>query len=98
MDAISRAAKALLADPRLFSSLVLRLPLRRYQLVPLKAILESVLNRRGLEFLLVFPRQSGKNEAVAHLLVYLLNLFQRVGGNVVYGATSSGLGLGIGRL
>jgi hypothetical protein len=95
---VVRAAKALLSDMERFSSLVLRLPLRRYQLEPLRAIVDSVLNRKGLEFLLIFPRQSGKNEAVAQLLVYLLNILQRVGGNIVYGATGDGLGLGIGRL
>lgn len=62
------------------------------------AVLDSVLNRKGYEFLLVFPRQSGKNEAVAQLLAYLLNLFQRVGGNVVYGALGDQLGMGIERL
>jgi hypothetical protein len=95
---VVRAAKALLSDMERFSSLVLRRPLRHYQLEPLRAIVDSVLNRKGLEFLLIFPRQSGKNEAVAQLLVYLLNILQRVGGNIVYGATGDGLGLGIGRL
>jgi hypothetical protein len=51
-----------------------------------------------MEFLLIFPRQSGKNEAIAHLLVYLLNLFQRVGGSIVFGAIADGLGRGIRRL
>jgi hypothetical protein len=81
-----------------FSTLVLEHPLRPYQVEPLNAILDSILSRRGLEFLLIFPRQSGKNEAVAQLLVYLLNLYQRPGGNIVYAATGDGVGLGIQRL
>ena len=40
----------------------------------------------------MLPRQSGKNEAVAQLLVYLLNLLQRAGGQMVYGATADALG------
>jgi hypothetical protein len=88
----------LLSDITPFSNLILQRPLRPYQVEPLHAILDSVLFRRGLEFLLIFPRQSGKNEAVAQLLVYLLNVYQRHGGNVVYGATASGIGLGIQRL
>jgi len=98
MSQISRAAKALLSDIRCFSQLVIRLPLRSYQLDPLHAILDSVLNRRGLEFLLIFPRQTGKNEAVAQLLAYLLNITQRAGGNIIYAATGNGLGMGIERL
>jgi len=57
-----------------------------------------VLRRRGHEFLLVFPRQSGKNEAVAQMLVYLLTLLQRAGGQMVYGAVGDGLGRGMRRL
>lgn len=97
-EARIRMLACILADPRLFSSLVIRVPLRRYQLAPLRAILDSVLNRRGFEFLLIFPRQSGKNEAVAQLLAYLLNLYQRVGGNIVYGAIGNALGMGVERL
>jgi hypothetical protein len=48
--------------------------------------------------LLVFPRQSGKNEAVAHLFVYLLNWLQGKEGQMVFGAVADGLGRGIGRL
>jgi hypothetical protein len=96
-SAPSRALK-LLADLQTFSRLVLQLPLRPYQLEPARAILHSILHRRGLEFLLVFPRQSGKNEAVAQLLVYLLNLYHRAGGNIIYAATGDNLGLGIQRL
>jgi hypothetical protein len=81
-----------------FSDKVLRLPLRKYQLQPLCAILTSVFARDGREFLLVFPRQAGKNEAVAQLLVYLLNIYCRQGGNIIYGAQGNGIGLGIDRL
>ena len=90
---VATVARTILADPRLFSALVLRRPLRRYQLEPLRAILDSILNHRGLEFLLIFPRQSGKNETMTQLLVYLLNLYQRTGGSIVYGAISDGLGM-----
>ena len=93
-----RAARRKLADINRFSDKVLRLPLRRYQLQPLRAILTSVFARDGMEFLLVFPRQAGKNEAVAQLLVYLLNIYCRQGGNIIYGAQGSGIGLGIDRL
>ncbi|UCG24985.1 MAG: hypothetical protein JSW55_03045 [Chloroflexota bacterium] len=90
--------KIILSDIDLFSRLVIDMPLYGYQLRPLRPIIDSVLAGQGGEYLLVFPRQSGKNEAVAHLLVYLLNLLQRRGGNIVYGATGDGLGRGIQRL
>ena len=97
-DPLYQVTRRLFSDITPFSNLVLRRPLRPYQIEPLRAILNSVLSRRGLEFLLIFPRQSGKNEAVAQLLVYLLNLLQRHGGNIVYAATGDGVGLGIQRL
>ena len=98
MNRHSEAAAFVLADIERFSRLVIGLPLYPYQIAPLRAIIDSVLNRRGHEFLLVFPRQSGKNEAVAHLLVYLLVLLQRPGGQMVYGAVGDGLGRGMRRL
>jgi hypothetical protein len=66
--------RRVLGNVELFSQGVLSRPLRRYQVDPLRAVLDSVLQRRGFEFLLVFPRQSGNNELVADLMVYLLNL------------------------
>ena len=95
---VSRAAAYLLVDPARFSQYVLEMPLYRYQLLPIRAVVDSVLHQRGREFLLIFPRQAGKNEAVAHLLVYLLNLLQRKGGQIVFGAIGDGLGRGIRRL
>ncbi|RIK16198.1 MAG: hypothetical protein DCC51_13845 [Anaerolineae bacterium] len=91
-------AAYLLADIERFSRIVIGVPLYPYQVEPLRAILDSVIHRRGREFLLVFPRQSGKNEAVAQLLVYLLTLLQRHGGQMVYGAVGDGLGRGARRL
>ena len=91
-------ASHLLADIGLFSRHVIGLPLYDYQVQPLRAIVDAVLSRQGREFLLVFPRQSGKNEAVAQLLVYLLALLQRHGGQMVYGAIGDGLGRGMRRL
>ena len=74
------------------------MPLYDYQVEPLDALVQSVLYRRGREFLLVFPRQSGKNEAAAHLQVYLLNVLQRVGGNIVFAAVGDGIGRAARRL
>jgi hypothetical protein len=98
MSHLSAVAKRLLRRIELFSRYVLRVPLHEYQVAPLRAIVQSVLNQEGHDFLLVFPRQSGKNEAVAQLLVYLLNIFQRSGGAMVFAAIGDGVGRGVRRL
>ncbi len=92
------AAQHILLEPGRFSEFVLGMKLHPYQLEPIQTIAEAVIQHRGEEFLLVFPRQSGKNEAAAHLLVYLMNLLQRTGGNIVYGAIGDGVGRGLERL
>ena len=46
----TRYAHAALADIRAFSHLALRRPLYGYQLAPARAIVDSVVHKRGLEF------------------------------------------------
>ncbi len=46
--------------------------LRPYQLQAANAILDSIRTRAGLTFVLVLPRQSGKDEMITQLLAYLL--------------------------
>jgi hypothetical protein len=46
--------------------------LRRYQQTVAEAIVDSVLHKRGLSYVVVFPRQSGKNELQAQIECYLL--------------------------
>jgi len=72
--------KAFLSDVRVFSKVVVRRPLRAYQLEPARAIIESVLTKRGLTFAVVMARQAGKNELSAQLEAYLMNLYQQVRG------------------
>ena len=90
--------RARMSELGAFSRGVLRRPLYGYQLEPARAVLQSVVNRKGEEFLLVMARQSGKNELVAQLLVYLLNVLQRSGGQMVYAALGDGVGRGLRRL
>jgi hypothetical protein len=73
-----------LASPELFSEMVIEIPLRSYQLEPIRAVVDSCLQQRGREFLWIFPRQSGKDEAIAHLEVYLMTLLQRSSGNIIH--------------
>jgi hypothetical protein len=48
------------------------LRMRTYQSAPCMAIIDSVVHRRGLSFVILFPRQSGKNELQAQIETYLL--------------------------
>ena len=56
---------------------------RPYQATVARAILESVLYRRGLTLSVEIARQGGKNELSAQLEVLLLTLYMNVGGNIV---------------
>ena len=46
--------------------------LRRYQLEPAAAILNSIRLNQGLDFVVIMPRQAGKDELLAHLKIFLL--------------------------
>jgi hypothetical protein len=76
--AIVTAIRRFLLDIEVFSRRVLKRPLRSYQLAPARAIVESVIERKGLELAVVFARQAGKNELSAQVEAYLLNLFSWV--------------------
>jgi len=83
---VHHLATRILSNIRWFSRLVVKRPLRNYQLAPADAILDSVLHGKGLSFAIVFSRQAGKNELSAQLEAYLLNIFQRKGGQIVKAA------------
>ena len=52
-----------------------KLTLREYQRGPILAILDSIIKQDGRSIVVMFPRQSGKNEIQAQLEAYLLTLF-----------------------
>jgi len=81
-----RALRRLLTDVGLFSRHVVGVPLRPYQLDPARAVVDSVLQRRGLTFTIMMSRQAGKNELSAQLETFLLTLYQRRGGSIVKAA------------
>lgn len=72
-----QTCKQLLREPLLFVRGASRTALRSYQREVLEAIFDSILNRHGLSFVVMFPRQSGKNELQAQLEVYLLSLMSK---------------------
>jgi hypothetical protein len=58
--------------------------LRSYQEVAIQAVVNSVQKKRGMSFVWIFPRQSGKDEALAILVQYLLTRFANHGGEIVF--------------
>lgn len=81
--ALKPAVQRWLSDITNFSKLVLQRPLRSYQLQPASAILQSIFQGDGRQFAIMMSRQAGKNEMAAQLEAYLLNLYQRTGGQIV---------------
>jgi len=75
--------KKLLSDPVTFAQYAGQIHLRSYQQAVARAVVDSVMHRRGLTIGVMFPRQSGKNELQAQLEAYLLMLFSEEGGELV---------------
>ncbi len=57
--------------------------LRRYQQAAAEAIVDSVQNMRGLTFVVMFPRQSGKNELQAQIESFILTVRSRIGAEII---------------
>lgn len=73
----------LLRDPLRFCEAVGGVKLRRYQQEVALAIIDSVLYQRGLTFVVMFPRQSGKNELQAQIEAYLLTLLSQYDAEII---------------
>ena len=73
-----KTAKKLLREPLLFVNAASRIKLRNYQREVFEAVIDSVLLNKGLTFVVMFPRQSGKNELQAQIETYLLSLFSQL--------------------
>lgn len=71
-------------DPVRFTEKAGHVKLRPYQSPVIEAIVDSVRSRKGLSFVVIFSRQSGKNETQLALYTYLLTLFQRLGGDIIH--------------
>ncbi len=71
------------SDILAFAEIASGLKLRAYQKAVAAAVAESVIHKRGLTFVVIFPRQSGKNELQAQIETYLLALFQERDAEIV---------------
>ncbi len=72
-----------LEDPLRFARAASGITLRDYQAEAALAVLDSVRRRLGLSFVVMFPRQSGKNELQAQLEAYLLLLLSQTDAEMV---------------
>jgi hypothetical protein len=79
----AKALKAVLADIVLFCWYFSGIRLREYQQAVARSIVESVMQDRGDSFVVMFPRQSGKNELQAQIEAYLMLLFSGLDGELV---------------
>jgi hypothetical protein len=82
--------RILLGDVLLFSQYLSGIRLRSYQQNVARAIVDSVVHARGLNFVVMFPRQSGKNELQAQIEAYLLTLYSQTPGPAAMPAAISG--------
>ena len=81
---LTRTCQELLQNPVAFSAQAGKVKLRNYQSPAISAIVNSIRNNKGLSFVVIFSRQSGKNETQLALYVYLMALFQNVGGDIIH--------------
>ena len=77
------ALKALLSDVVGFARLGSGIRLRSYQVDVARGVVESVRLGQGLAFVVMFPRQSGKNELQAQIETYLLTLYSQLDAEIV---------------
>lgn len=73
--AILEMIKRIARDVVLFCESASGLRLRKYQEEVAQAVVDSVIGKKGLTFVVIFPRQSGKNELQAQIEAYLLTTF-----------------------
>ena len=80
----SRQLKYLLRHPPLFSLQTGNIRMRPYQEQAIWAVWKSVIYQSGLSFVWIFPRQSGKDEALSLLVQVLLVRSMQIGGEIVF--------------
>lgn len=75
--------KPLLRSPVKFVNALSNIQLRDYQAGVVKAIVESVVRCEGRSIVVMFPRQSGKNEVQAQIECYLLTLLSLTNAEII---------------
>jgi len=83
MAELKTVIKRLLKNVILFASHASNLQLRSYQDQVAAAVVDSVVNKKGLRLVVIFPRQSGKNELQAQIETYLLTIYSQLDAEMV---------------
>lgn len=81
--ALLERLKRILRDISLFTHKGAGIRLRDYQVQVARAVVDSVLKGKGLTFVVIFPRQSGKNELQAQIESYLLTILSPTQAEIV---------------
>ena len=74
---------ALLRDVAAFAQHLSGVTLRNYHIHVARAICASIIQRRGDTIVIMFPRQSGKNELQAQIETYVMTLMQNLDAELV---------------
>ena len=80
---VLKLLESVLDDVDVFVNSCSQITLRKYQRGVAQAIVNSIFSGAGLSFVVMFPRQSGKNELQAQLETYLLLLYRYLSGEIV---------------
>ena len=83
MTELYSVIKKLLSNVVLFTQNASGLKRRSYQEEVSKTVVDSVVNNRGLTIVVIFPRQSGKNELQAQIETYLLTIYSTLDAEMV---------------
>lgn len=83
MTELIKLLKRLLRNIVLFCEHSSSIILRSYQEDVALSIVDSIINKKGLTFVVIFPRQSGKNELQAQIETYLLLLYSTLDAEMV---------------
>lgn len=76
MSNLLQRAKTIQRTPYNFALHAGGIELRPYQLEPIQAIWNSIKSKSGLTFVVIISRQSGKDELLCHLKIYLMHRYQ----------------------
>jgi hypothetical protein len=76
-------AHRIISTPAKFCEVLTNIKLRPYQLEPFEAIWQSISTHAGRTFVIKFSRQSGKDELIANLLVFLMVRLQYQDASIV---------------
>jgi len=83
MGVLNRSLRVLFIDIHFYIQSTSGIKIRQYQWEVSSAVVESIIKKQGLSFVVILPRQSGKNELQAHIETYLLFIYSSLDAEMV---------------